>query len=208
MNYLSPSEYEGYGLESTTPAPWIAAASAVMDAHCRRATLGVAQYMERLRLVSGRNSTRLTYLPLTAVAPAESALIAMRARYAIPRRGEWPYEEMSASVAWTFGLPGTWNDIDVADLDVCADTGELTLPVNALGLAFSEIEVTYTAGLAALPDTVKVACAQIVRNAQSTPALNVRRGRLDRMYLDYFSDSLLDDTVRELLAPYVAQKVG
>jgi len=55
---------------------------------------------------------------------------------------------------------------------------------------------------------VKAACAQIVRNAQSTPALNVRRGRLDRMYMDYFSDSLLDDTVRELLAPYVAQKVG
>jgi hypothetical protein len=47
-----------------------------------------------------------------------------------------------------------------------------------------------------------------VRNAQSTPALNVRRGRLDRMYLDYFSDTLLDDTVRELLAPYVAQKAG
>jgi hypothetical protein len=150
----------------------------------------------------------LTYLPLTSVAPAESPLIAMRARYAIPRRGEWPYEEMSASVAWTFGLPGTWNDLDVADLDVCVDTGELSLPVNALGLAFSEIEATYTAGLAVLPDTVKVACAQIVRNAQSTPALNVRRGRLDRMYLDYFSDSLLDDTVRELLAPYVAQKVG
>ena len=51
-------------------------------------------------------------------------------------------------------------------------------------------------------------CAQIVRNAQATPALNVKRGRLDRMYLDYFSDSLLDSTVQELLAPYVAQKVG
>jgi hypothetical protein len=115
---------------------------------------------------------------------------------------------MSASIAWAFGLPGLWNDLNVPDLDVSVDTGELSLPVNALGLAFSEIEVVYTAGLATLPNPVKVACAQIVRNAQSTPALNVRRGRLDRMYIDYFSDSLLDDTVRELLAPYVAQKVG
>jgi hypothetical protein len=115
---------------------------------------------------------------------------------------------MSASIAWAFGLPGLWNDLSVPDLDVSVDTGELSLPVNALGLAFSEIEVVYTAGLVTLPNPVKVACAQIVRNAQSTPALNVRKGRLDRMYIDYFSDSLLDNTVRELLAPYVAQKVG
>jgi len=31
---------------------------------------------------------------------------------------------------------------------------------------------------------------------------------LDRMYLEYFSDTLVDQTVRSLLAPYVAQKVG
>jgi hypothetical protein len=36
----------------------------------------------------------------------------------------------------------------------------------------------------------------------------VRAGSIDRMHLDYFSDSLLDSTVRELLAPYVAQKVA
>ena len=55
---------------------------------------------------------------------------------------------------------------------------------------------------------MKFACAQIVRNAQATPALNVRSGKLNSMQLDYFSDSLVDQTVRTLLAPYVAQKVG
>jgi hypothetical protein len=208
MNYLSPTEYESYGLEATTPASWVSAGSALIDGHCRRATLGVAQYTERLRIVSGRNTFRLTYLPLSAVAPATSAIISARGRYAVPRRGEWPYEEMSSVIAWAFGLPGLWNDIDPADLDLFGDTGEVSLPVNALGLAFSEIEIAYTAGLATIPDPVKTACAQIVRNAQATPALNVKRGRLDRMYLDYFSDSLLDSTVQELLAPYVAQKVG
>ncbi len=208
MNYLSPSEYENYGLESTTPGAWVTAASAVMDAHCRRATLAVVQYTERLRIASGRNTVRLSYLPLAALAPETSAIVSARGRYAIPRRGEWPYEEMSSVIAWAFGLPGLWNDLNPADLDVCDDSGEVSLPVNALGLAFSEIEVVYTAGLATLPSPLKVACAQIVRNAQATPALNVRSGRLDQMYLDYFSDSLLDDTVKELLAPYVAQKVG
>jgi len=80
--------------------------------------------------------------------------------------------------------------------------------VNAVGLGYSEIDLAYTAGLAVIPDRVKVACAQIVRNAQSTPALNVRSGRIDRMHLDYFADTLVDQTVRSLLAPYVAQKSG
>ena len=67
----------------------------------------------------------------------------------------------------------------------------------------------YTAGLDPFPDVVKVACAQIVKNAQATPALNVKRNVLpDRMQLLYFSDSLMDETVQSLLAPYVAQKVG
>jgi hypothetical protein len=82
------------------------------------------------------------------------------------------------------------------------------MPVNALGLGFTELEVTYTAGFQSFPQPVKIACAQIVRNAQATPALNVRRGSLDRMLLEYFSESLIDETVRSLLAPYVAQKVG
>jgi hypothetical protein len=59
-----------------------------------------------------------------------------------------------------------------------------------------------------VPDGVKAACAQIVRNLLATPALNVRSGMLDRMRLQYFSDTLVDDTVRAMLAPYVAQKVS
>ena len=208
MNYLSPSEYETYGLEATTPAAWVLAASTVIDAHCRRVTLGVAQYDERLRIAAGRNTVRVTYVPLAAVAPATTPIVSARGRYAIPRRGEWPFDDISSDIALMFGLPGTWNAVDPAGIDVYADSGELTLPVNAVGLGYSEIELAYTAGLAAIPDTVKVACAQVVRNAQSTPALNVKSGRIDRMHLDYFADTLVDQTVRSLLAPYVAQKVG
>ena len=208
MNYLSPSEYETYGLEATTPAAWVLAASTVIDAHCRRVTLGVAQYEERLRIAAGRNTVRVTYVPLAAVAPATTPIVSARGRYAIPRRGEWPFDDISSDIAFMFGLPGTWNAVDAAGIDVYADSGELTLPVNAVGLGYSEIELAYTAGLAAIPDTVKVACAQVVRNAQSTPALNVKSGRIDRMHLDYFADTLVDQTVRSLLAPYVAQKVG
>ena len=130
MNYLQPSEYESYGLESTTALSWVTVASAIIDGHCRRATLAVAQYTERMRTDSQQRPVQLTYLPLAA-------------------------------------------------------------------------------GLDPFPDAVKVACAQLVKNAQATPALNVKRNVVpDRMQLMYFSDSLLDATVQSLLAPYVAQRVG
>jgi hypothetical protein len=208
MNYLIPSEYETFGLEATTPASWVTAASSLIEAHCRRATLGVAQYEERLRIAPGRNTVRVSYIPLAVVAPATTPLVSAKGRYAIPRRGEWPWDDLASDVALMFGLPGTWTDIDIAAIDCYLETGELTLPVNAVGLGFSETDLIYTAGLEVIPDAVKTACAQVVRNAQVTPALNVRMGRLDQMYLQYFSDSLIDEMVRSLLAPYVAQKVG
>ncbi len=92
--------------------------------------------------------------------------------------------------------------------DCFADTGEVSWLPNPLGLYFDEMEVTYSGGFDQVPDPVKFACAQLVRNAQAMPALNVREGTLNAMHFAYFADTLLDSTVRELLAPYVAQKVA
>ncbi|HYH00098.1 MAG TPA: hypothetical protein VD837_13270 [Terriglobales bacterium] len=219
MNYLSSSEYEMFGLEATVAEAWVTVASALIDSHCRRPTLAVTNYSERLQVVRGRNSVRLTYLPLTIVAPAQSAIVSARARFAVPRRGEsvpalgitnmaWVDPEFTEEVALAFGLPGQWTSLNPATLDFCVATGEVTLPTSALGLGFNEVEITYTAGLDPIPNAVKSACAQIVRNALATPALNVRAGIVDRMHLEYFSDTLVDSDVRTLLAPYVAQKVG
>ena len=208
MNYLDPSEYLQFGLETTTEQAWVTAASAILEGHCRRGTLGIAQYVERIRMGDGQRPVRLTYLPLAALAPATSPVVSARARYGAQRRGELGYQELAADAAQAFGIAGSWVDLNGADLDVFAETGEVTLPLNALGWTFSELEITYTAGLDPIPNAVKVACAQIVKNAQATPALNVKRGALDRMQFMYFSDSLLDETVKTLLAPYVAQKVG
>ena len=210
MNYLQPSEYEVYGLEATLPAAWVAAASSLIDAHCRRMTLGVAQYSERVRLAPGRNSARLTYLPLASVAPAVTPIVSARVRFAVPRRGEggYPLADLAHDVAQAFSLPGAWSTLDPSTLDWQAETGELNFPAHPLGLGYNEAEIAYTAGLATVPEAVKFACAQVIRNAQATPALNVRSGSIDRMHLEYFSDTLLDATVAKLLAPYVAQKVA
>ncbi|MGC2475529.1 MAG: hypothetical protein WA485_14410 [Candidatus Sulfotelmatobacter sp.] len=206
MNYLDTTEYLTYGLDATTDASWVTAASAIIDAHCRRATLGVNQYEERLKMPPELNTVRLSYLPLVAVAPATTPIVTLQGRYGIPRRGEWPFPELSLEFALVFALPGSWTVIDPSTIDIWTDSGELTFPVNALGLFFNEVDVVYNAGLGTIPSSVKVACAQIVKNAQVTPALNVKSGKLDRMRLDYFGDTLVDDTVRSLLEPYVARK--
>jgi hypothetical protein len=215
MIYLDTSDYDTYGLDPAMPASWCTAASSLIDAHCRRPTLAQMQYVERLRLPSGRNTVRLTYLPLSAMTPATSPIVAVRARYAVPRRGDGEYfgcwgeqNLFLMEVASAFGLPGMWTNLDPTTVDFCPFTGEINLLTNVLGLHFNEVEVTYTAGVAEIPNVVKSACAQIVRNLLATPALNVKSGALDRMKLQYFSDTLVDDTVQAMLAPYVAQKVN
>ena len=72
-------------------------------------------------------------------------------------------------IAWAFSLPGQWVAVDTNTVDFDPATGELTLPMNLFGFSFNEISVTYTAGLSTIGDDVKSACAQIVRNAQSSP---------------------------------------
>ena len=70
MAYLETTEYESYGLAPDTTDDWIAVASGMIDAYCRRAGILATQYVERLRVVEGSQTVRLSYLPLLAVAPA------------------------------------------------------------------------------------------------------------------------------------------
>jgi hypothetical protein len=207
MAYLQPSDYPNYGLPAGTTADWITAATALINSFCRRPDLNVIQYIERLRLTAGSQTVLLSYLPLTPLAPATSPIVAIEARYAKPRRGE-TLDQPLFDIVWAFSLPGQWITIDPSTVDFDPNTGELTLPWGVLGLPFNEVMVTYTAGLAAIGDDVKTACAQIVRNAQATPALNASMTRMDTMQMQYFSSSLVDQTVQTWLRPYVANRLG
>jgi hypothetical protein len=158
-------------------------------------------------LTSGSQTARLSYLPLAPLGTATTPLVSIQGRYARPRRGETLNEPLF-EIAWAFSLPGQWTAIDPNSVDFDSDTGELTLPWNVLGLPYNEVMVTYTAGLATIGDDVKTACAQIVRNAQSTPALNASKTKIDTMQMQYFSSSLVDETVQAWLRPYVANRLG
>jgi hypothetical protein len=207
MPYLQPAEYLNYGLPASTSADWITAATALINSYCRRPDLNVTEYTERLRITRDVQTVRLSYLPLTALRDAGTPIVSIQARYARPRRGELADTPL-LDAAWAFSLPGQWTAIDTTTIDFDPVTGELTLPQNLFGLPFNEVCVAYTAGLAQIGDDIKSACAQIVRNAQATPALNARASKIDTMQMQYFSSSLLDDTVKQWLRPYVATRVG
>jgi hypothetical protein len=210
MSYLDPAEYLAYGLTAETTDDWATLASALMDAHCRRPSLLVTQYTERIRLTAGSQTVRLSYLPLAQQGTAASPIVSVRVRYGRPRRGEPQLGDnaMLTQVAFAFSIPGSWSTLDLSSIDVNLATGEVTFAMNILGLAYNEVEITYTAGFATIPPALKAACAQIVRNAQVTPALNVKGSKMDTLQMQYFSGSLIDDNVQRLLAPCVAQKVG
>jgi hypothetical protein len=207
MPYLQPADYPNYGLPASTSADWITAATALINSFCRRPDLNVIQYTERLRVTRESQTVHLSYLPLAPLGAAASPLVSLEGRYARPRRGELVQEPLMEMV-WAFSLPGQWTAIDPTTVDYDPNTGELTLPSNILGLSFNEIAVTYTAGLATIGDDIMSACAQIVRNAQSTPALNASKTKIDTMQMQYFSSSLVDETVQAWLRPYVASRIG
>jgi hypothetical protein len=203
MGYLLPADYVAYGLSADTADAWVTTASTMIEAYCRRPTLMSANYTERMRIPLKAQTVRLSYGPLVSVD-------AVRAQYARPGYGQdffgdYVYE---TGFAAAFALPGQWVDVDPTTLFVSLPTGEFRFPWTIMGMRYSEAEVTYTAGFTTVPTAVQVACAQIVRNAQTTPGLNVKSSKMDTLQTQYFSDSLIDSQVQALLRPYVAERLG
>lgn len=202
MQYLGAAEYVSFGLGEDTADELVVAASAMIDAFCRRTSLAVMQYVERVRLRRGCEA-QLSFLPLAAMNGAASALVSVRARIG---RAVMQVSPM-ADVLCAFGLAGQWVDVDASTISVSED-GVFTLVPHLLGVPYVEAEVTYTSGYVDVPVPVKIACAQIVKNAQAMPALNVKHQAMDGMQMEYFQGALLDAEVQRLLQPYVAERVG
>jgi hypothetical protein len=203
MGYLLPAEYVEYGLTAETADAWVTAASSMIEGYCRRPSLLAQSYTERMRVPLRAQSVRLSYGPLVSV----DAVQAKYVRSPRMEEGTMPYALFTA-----FGACDAWVPVDMTTLDLSLPTGEFRFTPGVMdgvmGVRYGEVEVTYTAGLAVIPDAVKVACAQIVMNAQSTPGLNVKSSKMDTLQTQYFSDSLLDSQVQAMLRPYVAERLG
>ena len=203
--YLTTAEFASLGLADSTDPALIRVASDLVDAFCQRASLLVTQYTERTRLPDSRPVTRASFTPLAVAEGASTPFVTVRARHTPPRG---PNAGSMAELVAPFGGPPPWVDLDPAQVEYNAATGEVWLPVGIFGLSYAEAELTYTAGFTEAPEAVKLACAQIIRNIESHPSANVRTAQLDRLQLEYFAPSLLDEDTRRLLAPFVAIRLN
>jgi len=203
--YLTTGEFTALGLADSTDPALIRIASDLVDSFCHRDSLLVTQYTERNRLPDGLPVTRATFTPLAIAAGAPSPFVSARARHGMPRG---PNAASLAEMIAPFGGPPQWVDLDPLRVDYNAATGELWLPASLFGIPYTEVELTYTAGFAEPPEGVRLACAQIIRNLESHPAANVRTAQMDRLQLEYYARSLLDEDVRRLLGPFVATRLN
>ncbi len=202
--YITTADFAALGLEDSTDPALIRVASDLVDAFCQRESLAVTQYSERTRLPQGIPITRATYTPLAVPSGQSSPFVTVRARHGVPRG---PNAGTLAEMVAPFGGPPPWETLDAAKIDYNARTGEMWLPSGIFGIPYTEVEMTYHAGFTEPPEAVKLACAQIIRNIESHPAAPVRNAQLDRLQLEYFAGSLVDEDVRRLLAPFVAMKL-
>ena len=204
--YISAAEFPAYGVADSTDPALVRVASELVDSFCQRASILVAQYEERTRLPDGRPVTRASYTPLAVAEGAETPFVSVRARHGIPRgTGS---DSTLGQLLLPFGGPPAWVDLDPAAVEYHSSTGEIWLPSGIYGAPFTEVELVYTAGYAQPPEAVKLACAQIIRNLESHPAPQVRTAQLDRLQLEYFAGSLLDEDVRRLLAPFIVLRLN
>jgi hypothetical protein len=203
--YITTADFAPLGLADSTDPALIRAASDLVDAICQRASLYVTEYHERNRLPHGRPVTRVTHTPLAVAAGAATPFVSVRARHGIPRG---PNAASLAEMLAPFGGPPLWVDLDPAQVEYHAPTGELWIPAGIFGVHYTEVELTYTAGYSETPEPVKAACAQLIRNIESHPAAGVRAAQLNELQLEYFSGSLVDEDTRRLLAPYVSVRLN
>jgi len=203
--YLTTAEFTAFGLADSTDPALIRVASDLVDSFCHRESLLVTEYTERTRLPDGVPVTRATFTPLAVPAGAQTPFVTIRARHGV-RRG--PNAAALAEMIAPFGGPPAWVNLDPLQVDYAAAAGEIWLPVSIFGVPYTEVELVYTAGYDAPPEAVKLACAQLIRNIESHPAANVRIAQMDRLQLEYYSGSLIDEDVRRLLAPFVSVRLN
>lgn len=203
--YLSTAEFTAFGMADSTDPALIRVASDLVDSFCQRKSVLVAEYTERNRLHGGAPVTRATYTPLVTLEGNNTPFVSVRARHGAPRG---PNAATLAEMVAPFGGPPQWIELDPSQVDYTAETGELWLPAGIFGVPYMETELTYTAGYTTVPEAVKLACAQMIRNVESHPAAGVRTAQLDQLQLEYFTGSLVDEDTRRLLAPYVALRLN
>lgn len=208
--YLQPVEYEDYGLPSNTPDALVRQAGFLAESYCNRDTpdqsgvvngFWVGQYREQRRFPADRQITRLSFRPTVAIVSA-------KVRQRLNRRSDIPqYQEdyLLLNLTTPGGIP-KWQDLIIDDDHIQLDgDGRVWVATTLLGVKWSEIDITYTAGYAVIPEPIKQAVAMIVgelpRGIGQRPA-GAKELQEGNTRILFGEPGFIPDDVKRLLSPY------
>lgn len=179
----------------------------VQFAHAQACTIETGLVITEQRYMPKMRSTII--LSATPV----SRVIGGTGRYAYGRRGDAGgsnVDDYNLLAAVTqFGGPPVWEvwpANTAAGID--ARTGQIWVPAGIMLAYYSEVRVRYVAGYqyANLPDTVQLACAQLVTAIANDPGVgNFSAVQAGDTKLARFAASNLSDDVKAMLQPFVAR---
>jgi hypothetical protein len=139
-------------------------------------------------------------------------LISAVGRVSYPRRGDSlsaisPQANGLLATVSSFGGAPTWQIINVANNDIDLEKNQIWTPMGFLMSPYSEVRMSYIAGYPSdnIPMGIKRAVANIAKAVDESPAgASVSKFRAGDVQMERFVDSIIDEDLRMMLAPFRA----
>lgn len=176
---LTDTDYVPTGVKLTEAL--VIRASAIIDGKCRR-EIEAKTYTERIPLTDQQRG-HLSYFPVVEVLEAKG-----RAKLGL--MGNF------------FGPSGFEPIADIRAIDIDKEIGTVWCGYSPFGLAYAELEVTYTSGWETIPDKVKVACGLIIGQLVANPNSNVKSKKDFDYSIEYFGNNMITPEIADLLSEY------
>lgn len=176
-------------------------------AHAIGATLEAGLVITEERTLPAKRSVTLLARPPIV------RLMSGLGRYSYGRRSQQRYGQedfgLISSLQQFAGTP-VWQSFDVAEATV-SPRGELFTPAGVYLSYFTDVRVRYVAGwpVDGVPAPIRQACLSVLASMATFPELsgNTKRLTAGGTTIERFADSVLDADTKNLLAPFMANRL-
>jgi len=196
--YMSVEQFQELYCMEVTEAQ-VRFAMDLMHSVVNRPSLWPETYTERLEVPEDQNQVIVSARPVVSLVKCEG-------RYGTGRRhlrsgATGGYDLMM--VTSFFGQPPGWTVMDVNTLEVQGGTGEIWLSTGPYLAQYTEVQVTYLAGLLRPSSRIKAALVEIVNTVREKGVSDRTRYWVGRVQREYAAPGFITDTAKNLLEPYI-----
>ncbi len=199
IDITDATEMARFGLSATmATAPRVLEASLMVKAYLGR-DLSVQDYESIVDVAAG-GYLQVPMIPLISIQSITGRYLPVHnhERRAVNSRVESDPIFMFATELTTMGGIPQPVPVDLAQCDVNLRTGRIWIPLSYWIVRFSEAEVKYTAGMAVIPDELKMAVAKIIPNIAIRPNSNFLKLKEGTTAIE-FTAAFIPDEVKLLL---------